>query len=83
MIANLEEVVVKKSKTIEMLQDDINFLRLELLNREENLNRIFNSKPIIGAYNVASKKDNKIKIPAVPSNTKKTDGKSLKTINIE
>eukprot|EP00128_Syssomonas_multiformis_P004953 Colp12_sorted_trinity150504_noHs@3901 len=50
-IAQLEDEVAQYVVRIQKLAEDKRFFQLELINRDENFNRIFNAKPVVGTMN--------------------------------
>lgn len=62
LIAQLETDVQAKSAQITKLLDDMQFYKLELVNREQNYNKVFGAEPTIGIMNPIAKK------PSGPTN---------------
>lgn len=57
LIAHLETDVQAKSAHIKKLLDDMQFYKLELVNREQNYNKVFGAAPTVGIMNpIAAKK---------------------------
>eukprot|EP00434_Breviolum_minutum_P007806 symbB.v1.2.006891.t1/scaffold413.1/size265838/15 len=56
LIAQLETDVQAKSAQITKLLDDMQFYKLELVNREQNYNKVFGAEPTIGIMNPIAKK---------------------------
>lgn len=51
LIKALQEEVMEKDLQLKKAAEDMKFYKLELLNREENYNKIFGSKPVVGVLN--------------------------------
>eukprot|EP00439_Symbiodinium_sp_Y106_P064541 s2804_g10.t1 len=57
LIANLEKDLDEKSAQVKKLLDDMQFYKLELVNREQNYNKVFGAAPTVGIMNpIAAKK---------------------------
>jgi chromosome segregation ATPase len=50
-IAALEAAVEEKESTIRKLVDEMQFYKLELVNREQNYNKVFGASPLVGTLN--------------------------------
>ncbi|CAJ1339643.1 unnamed protein product [Effrenium voratum] len=56
LIAQLETDVETKAAQIKKLLDDMQFYKLELVNREQNYNKVFGAAPTVGIMNPTAKK---------------------------
>merc|ERR1712093_87858 len=50
-IAALEAEIEEKENTIRKLVDEMQFYKLELVNREQNYNKVFGATPLVGTLN--------------------------------
>ena len=58
LIYKLKEEIILKDRQIKQYEDNIDYYKNELNNREENYNKIFNSKPTVGYIDpIKDKKD--------------------------
>jgi hypothetical protein len=55
MLNKLQEEIVNKEKLLQKAAEDMKFYKLELINREENYNKVFGSNPTVGLINPLSK----------------------------
>ncbi|XP_042109201.1 protein FAM184A isoform X4 [Ovis aries] len=51
MIADLKAMLTERDQVIKKLMEDNKFYQLELVNRETNFNKVFNSSPTVGVIN--------------------------------
>ena len=51
LIRQLQEQWNEKDAQLKKAEKDMEFYKLELLNREDNYNKVFGSKPVVGIYN--------------------------------
>ncbi|CAE7784229.1 FAM184A [Symbiodinium pilosum] len=57
LIAHLEKDLDERSAQVKKLLDDMQFYKLELVNREQNYNKVFGAAPTVGIMNpIAAKK---------------------------
>lgn len=56
LIKHLQEEVDAKDEALKKAYDDMKFYKLELINREENYNKVFGATPNVGVMNPLSKK---------------------------
>eukprot|EP00826_Nyctotherus_ovalis_P039639 TRINITY_DN3823_c0_g4_i2.p3 TRINITY_DN3823_c0_g4~~TRINITY_DN3823_c0_g4_i2.p3 ORF type:complete len:214 (+),score=111.39 TRINITY_DN3823_c0_g4_i2:1212-1853(+) len=56
LIRELTEQCKEKEARLRKAAEDMKFYKLELQNREENYNKVFGSKPVIGFYNPLQEK---------------------------
>ena len=56
LIKELEEQCKDKDAQLKKAAEDMKFYKLELINREDNYNKMFGSKPVIGVYNPLKEK---------------------------
>ncbi|XP_033619095.1 protein FAM184A isoform X3 [Fukomys damarensis] len=59
MIAELRIMLTERDQVIKKLIEDNKFYQLELLNRETNFNKVFNSRPTVGVINPLTKQKKK------------------------
>uniref|UniRef100_A0A4W4ESZ2 Protein FAM184A/B N-terminal domain-containing protein n=1 Tax=Electrophorus electricus TaxID=8005 RepID=A0A4W4ESZ2_ELEEL len=59
MIAELKEMVTERETLVKKLVDDKKFYQLELVNRETNFNKVFNTSPNVGVINPLIKQKRK------------------------
>lgn len=55
MIAYLKEMMSEKEQMLSKLNEEKRFFQLELINRETNFNKVFNTQPNVGILNPLSK----------------------------
>uniref|UniRef100_E9QAL2 Family with sequence similarity 184, member A n=1 Tax=Mus musculus TaxID=10090 RepID=E9QAL2_MOUSE len=55
MIAELKSLITERDQVIKKLIEDNKFYQLELVNRETNFNKIFNTSPTVGVINPLAK----------------------------
>uniref|UniRef100_A0A286Y3I4 Family with sequence similarity 184 member A n=1 Tax=Cavia porcellus TaxID=10141 RepID=A0A286Y3I4_CAVPO len=55
MIAELKAMLTERDQVIKKLIEDNKFYQLELVNRETNFNKVFNSSPTVGVINPLTK----------------------------
>jgi hypothetical protein len=55
-IKKLAELCQEKDAQIKKTQEELKFFKLELLNREENFNKMFNRQPTVGVMQVVKPK---------------------------
>jgi len=51
LIHRLQAESDSKSQLLKKAEEDMKFYKLELINREQNYNNVFGSKPVIGTLN--------------------------------
>lgn len=56
LVKQLQEQCMMKDNAIRKAAEDMKFYKLELINREENYNKVFGVKPVIGIFNPLEKK---------------------------
>uniref|UniRef100_G3SDD7 Family with sequence similarity 184 member A n=1 Tax=Gorilla gorilla gorilla TaxID=9595 RepID=G3SDD7_GORGO len=59
MITELKAMLTERDQIIKKLIEDNKFYQLELVNRETNFNRVFNSSPTVGVINPLAKQKKK------------------------
>uniref|UniRef100_A0A4X1TLE1 Family with sequence similarity 184 member A n=1 Tax=Sus scrofa TaxID=9823 RepID=A0A4X1TLE1_PIG len=59
MIAELKAMLTERDQVIKKLIEDNKFYQLELINRETNFNKVFNSSPTVGVINPLTKQKKK------------------------
>ncbi|XP_053447416.1 protein FAM184A isoform X2 [Nycticebus coucang] len=59
MIAELKALLTERDQIIKKLIEDNKFYQLELVNRETNFNKVFNSSPTVGVINPLTKQKKK------------------------
>uniref|UniRef100_A0A8I5YUL9 Family with sequence similarity 184 member A n=1 Tax=Pongo abelii TaxID=9601 RepID=A0A8I5YUL9_PONAB len=59
MITELKAMLTERDQIIKKLIEDNKFYQLELVNRETNFNRVFNSSPAVGVINPLAKQKKK------------------------
>ncbi|EPY78494.1 Temporarily Assigned Gene name family member-like protein, partial [Camelus ferus] len=59
LIAELKAMLTERDQVIKKLIEDNKFYQLELVNRETNFNKVFNSSPTVGVINPLSKQKKK------------------------
>uniref|UniRef100_H0WRA6 Family with sequence similarity 184 member A n=1 Tax=Otolemur garnettii TaxID=30611 RepID=H0WRA6_OTOGA len=59
MIAELKAMLTERDQIIKKLIEDNKFYQLELVNRETNFNKVFNSSPTVGVINPLTKQKKK------------------------
>ncbi|XP_034380412.1 protein FAM184A isoform X3 [Arvicanthis niloticus] len=59
MIAELKSLLTERDQVIKKLIEDNKFYQLELVNRETNFNKIFNTSPTVGVINPLAKQKKK------------------------
>ncbi|XP_066533877.1 protein FAM184A [Hoplias malabaricus] len=59
MIAELKDMVTERESLVKKLVDDKKFYQLELVNRETNFNKVFNTSPNVGVINPLIKQKRK------------------------
>ncbi|XP_076873999.1 protein FAM184A isoform X2 [Brachyhypopomus gauderio] len=59
MIAELKDMVTERETLVKKLVDDKKFYQLELVNRETNFNKVFNTSPNVGVINPLIKQKRK------------------------
>ncbi|XP_023570007.1 protein FAM184A isoform X1 [Octodon degus] len=59
MIAELKTMLTERDQVIKKLIEDNKFYQLELINRETNFNKVFNSSPTVGVINPLAKQKKK------------------------
>ncbi|XP_061062939.1 protein FAM184A isoform X4 [Eubalaena glacialis] len=59
MIAELKAMLTERDQVIMKLMEDNKFYQLELVNRETNFNKVFNSSPTVGVINPLTKQKKK------------------------
>ncbi|KAM5326011.1 protein FAM184A isoform 6-T6 [Glossophaga mutica] len=59
MITELKAMLTERDHVIKKLIDDNKFYQLELVNRETNFNKVFNSSPTVGVINPLTKQKKK------------------------
>ncbi|XP_005008204.2 protein FAM184A isoform X8 [Cavia porcellus] len=59
MIAELKAMLTERDQVIKKLIEDNKFYQLELVNRETNFNKVFNSSPTVGVINPLTKQKKK------------------------
>ncbi|XP_006839947.1 PREDICTED: protein FAM184A isoform X2 [Chrysochloris asiatica] len=59
MITELKAMLTERDQVIKKLIEDNKFYQLELVNRETNFNKVFNSSPIVGVINPLTKQKKK------------------------
>ncbi|XP_035294976.1 protein FAM184A isoform X3 [Cricetulus griseus] len=59
MIAELKSLLSERDRVIKKLIEDNKFYQLELVNRETNFNKIFNTSPTVGVINPLAKQKKK------------------------
>ncbi|XP_049627336.1 protein FAM184A [Suncus etruscus] len=59
MITELKVMVTERDQVIKKLIEDNKFYQLELVNRETNFNKVFNSSPTVGVINPLTKQKKK------------------------
>ncbi|XP_058422360.1 protein FAM184A [Diceros bicornis minor] len=59
MIAELKAMLTERDQVIKKLIEDNKFYQLELVNRETNFNKVFNSSPTVGVINPLAKQKKK------------------------
>uniref|UniRef100_A0A8C7UWQ2 Family with sequence similarity 184 member A n=1 Tax=Oncorhynchus mykiss TaxID=8022 RepID=A0A8C7UWQ2_ONCMY len=59
VIAELKEMVTERESLVKKLVDDKKFYQLELVNRETNFNKVFNTSPNVGVINPLIKQKRK------------------------
>nr|XP_020755352.1 protein FAM184A isoform X1 [Odocoileus virginianus texanus] len=59
MIAELKAMLTERDQVIKKLMEDNKFYQLELVNRETNFNKVFNSSPTVGVINPLMKQKKK------------------------
>lgn len=50
LISKLQAQVKEKEMQIEKIEEEMKLFKLELMNREQNYNKLFNSKPTVGTF---------------------------------
>ncbi len=53
-ISQLQDTIEDRNTLISRLQDEIQFFKLEMINKEVNFNKIFNNTPNVGVYRPSS-----------------------------
>ena len=61
LIAKLQQEVQVKDEALKKAYEDMKFYKLELLNREENYNKMFGASPTVGVLNPINSKRATIK----------------------
>jgi hypothetical protein len=51
MIRQLQEEIVQKDNALKKAAEDMKFYKLELINREDNFNKMFGTNPNVGVIN--------------------------------
>ena len=51
LIRQLQEEIVQKDNALKKAAEDMKFYKLELINREENFNKMFGTNPNVGVIN--------------------------------
>ncbi|XP_019807448.1 protein FAM184A isoform X1 [Tursiops truncatus] len=59
MIGELKAMLTERDQVIKKLMEDNKFYQLELVNRETNFNKVFNSSPTVGVINPLTKQKKK------------------------
>uniref|UniRef100_A0A673ZLS7 Family with sequence similarity 184 member A n=1 Tax=Salmo trutta TaxID=8032 RepID=A0A673ZLS7_SALTR len=59
VIAELKDIVTERESLVKKLVDDKKFYQLELVNRETNFNKVFNTSPNVGVINPLIKQKRK------------------------
>ena len=55
MIQNLQADNILKDEALKKAIEDLKFYKLELVNREENFNKMFGANPVVGVLNPLQK----------------------------
>ena len=63
LIKHLQEEVFEKDAALKKAFEDMKFYKLELINREENYNKLFGAKPTVGVFNPLANKTQPGKTP--------------------
>lgn len=63
LIKHLQEEVTEKDAALKKAFEDMKFYKLELINREENYNKLFGAKPTVGVFNPLANKTQPGKSP--------------------
>lgn len=58
LINNLQKECNTKNEELALAEERMKFFRQELINREDNYNKIFNANPIVGTMDPLQKKKN-------------------------
>jgi len=78
MIVNLKLAVEQKEEQIQQIMVDTKYYKMELVNRETNYNKVFNSNPNVGVLNpraaTKKKKNGSMKVPSANFQSK-ADGR--------
>ena len=51
MIRQLQEEIIQKDNLLKKAAEDMKFYKLELINREDNFNKMFGTNPNVGVIN--------------------------------
>ena len=70
-IRQLQSKVIAADKRVKEIQEEMKYFKLELMNREENFNKMFNASPNVGVMNIMRTKSS-----GLPAKNKKA-GRSL------
>ena len=56
MIRQLQEEIIQKDNALKKAAEDMKFYKLELINREDNFNKMFGTNPNVGVINPLGQK---------------------------
>lgn len=56
-IRKLEQLVIEKDALVKKTKEEMKYFKLELQNREQNFNKVFNRAPNVGVMQVAKPKE--------------------------
>merc|ERR1711994_243182 len=65
-IRSLEAELLEKEAMVKKLLDEMQFYKLELVNREQNYNKVFGAAPTVGIMNTVAAKKNSNTVAAPP-----------------
>lgn len=62
LIKHLQSELANKEEALKKTYEDMKFYKLELINREENYNKVFGATPNVGFLNPFKKKETKPRV---------------------
>jgi hypothetical protein len=79
LIQRLQDEVATKDEALRKAYEDMKFYKLELINREENYNKVFGANPSVGVLNplVTNKKPKPAKTASISSREQQGMGNSF------
>jgi hypothetical protein len=75
MLRQMQEQLIQKDNLLKKAAEDMKFYKLELVNREENFNKIFGANPQVGVINPLQGKVSQITLYLAKSTTYKKHGR--------